>query len=344
MIEAIANSKEDLETGVLMMQAGDDIESDDVEQVGKNHASAKTKKVVKKKAASPKKTDVDPDAKVNRKELDATRLYLREIEGSPLLTAEEEVFYSRKALKGDMDSRKKMIECNLRLVVKIARRYMNRGLALLDLIEEGNLGLIRAVEKFDPEKGFRFSTYATWWIRQTIERALMNQTRTIRLPIHVIKELNVYLRAARELEQTMDTEPTADDIAKMLNKPVANVEKMLGLRDRVTSVDVPVGKENDRPLLEIVADERAPAPPEMLQNDDVMANLGVWLDQLDVKQREVLVRRFGLNNHERTTLEDVGKELGVTRERVRQIQMDALKQLRKILENQGFSEEMLFQD
>ena len=271
-------------------------------------------------------------------------MYLREIEGSPLLTAEEEVFYSRKALKGDMDSRKKMIECNLRLVVKIARRYMNRGLALLDLIEEGNLGLIRAVEKFDPEKGFRFSTYATWWIRQTIERALMNQTRTIRLPIHVIKELNVYLRAARELEQTMDTEPTADDIAKMLNKPVANVEKMLGLRDRVTSVDVPVGKENDRPLLEIVADERMPAPPEMLQNEDVMANLGVWLDQLDVKQREVLVRRFGLNNHERTTLEDVGKELGVTRERVRQIQMDALKQLRKILENQGFTEELLFQD
>jgi RNA polymerase nonessential primary-like sigma factor len=154
----------------------------------------------------------------------------------------------------------------------------------------------------------------------------------------------VYLRAARELEQTMDTEPSADDIAKMLNKPVANVEKMLGLRDRVTSVDVPVGKENDRPLLEIVADERVASPPDMLQNEDVMANLGVWLDQLDTKQREVLVRRFGLNNHERTTLEDVGKELGVTRERVRQIQMDALKQLRKILENQGFSEALLFQD
>jgi len=359
MREAIANSKEELESSVLMMQAGDDIDCNNVDLKDEDHAAksktkkAATKKTVAKKAsskagsggaASAKKTDVDPDAKVNRKELDATRLYLREIEGSPLLTAEEEVFYSRKALKGDMEARKKMIECNLRLVVKISRRYMNRGLALLDLIEEGNLGLIRAVEKFDPEKGFRFSTYATWWIRQTIERALMNQTRTIRLPIHVIKELNVYLRAARELEQTMDTEPTADDIAKMLNKPVAGVEKMLGLRDRVTSVDVPVGKENDRPLLEIVADERVSAPPEMLQNEDVMANLGVWLDQLDIKQREVLVRRFGLNNHERTTLEDVGKELGVTRERVRQIQMDALKQLRKILENQGFTEELLFQD
>jgi RNA polymerase nonessential primary-like sigma factor len=362
MREVIANSKEERESSVLMMQAGDDIDGGNIDLEDENF-SAKSKKVTKKagakaatsstaakastaksSASSAKKTDVDPDAKVNRKELDATRLYLREIEGSPLLTAEEEVFYSRKALKGDMEARKKMIECNLRLVVKISRRYMNRGLALLDLIEEGNLGLIRAVEKFDPEKGFRFSTYATWWIRQTIERALMNQTRTIRLPIHVIKELNVYLRAARELEQTMDTEPTADDIAKMLNKPVAGVEKMLGLRDRVTSVDVPVGKENDRPLLEIVADERVAAPPEMLQNDDVMANLGVWLDQLDTKQREVLVRRFGLNNHERTTLEDVGKELGVTRERVRQIQMDALKQLRKILENQGFTEELLFQD
>ena len=325
--QTVANSKEKLETSELDI---DDIDDQDVEEI-------EDEKIVKK--ASP-----DITGKVNRKELDATRLYLREIEGSPLLTAEEEVYYSRLALKGDMKARSKMIECNLRLVVKIARRYMNRGLALLDLIEEGNLGLIRAVEKFDPEKGFRFSTYATWWIRQTIERALMNQTRTIRLPIHVIKELNVYLRAARKLAQTMDKEPTADDIAKMLNKPVAGVEKMLGLRDRVTSVDVPAGKENDRPLLEIVADDRMPAPPEMLQNEDVLSNLGVWLEQLDVKQREVLVRRFGLNNHERTTLEDVGRELGVTRERVRQIQMDALKQLRKILENQGFSEELLFME
>ena len=195
--------------------------------------------VAKKYAAS---------SSVSRKELDATRLYLREIECSPLLTAEEEVYYARLARKGVESARKKMIECNLRLVVKIARRYMNRGLALLDLIEEGNLGLIRAVEKFDPEKGFRFSTYATWWIRQTVERALMNQTRTIRLPIHVIKELNVYLRAARKLEQTMEHEPTPEEIAEMVDKPVENVEKMLGLRDRVSSVDIPVGKDNDRPV------------------------------------------------------------------------------------------------
>jgi len=347
MRQAIANPGDSIEGLSIMTQSDieqdDDINLEEVDiDIDDQADDALPEKITK--SATVKNDSDNVEAKVNRKELDATRIYLREIEGSPLLTAEEEVFYSRLALKGDMEARKKMIECNLRLVVKISRRYMNRGLALLDLIEEGNLGLIRAVEKFDPEKGFRFSTYATWWIRQTIERALMNQTRTIRLPIHVIKELNVYLRAARKLEQEMDREPTAEDIAKMVNKPVAGVEKMLGLRDRVTSVDVPVGKDNDRPLLEIVADDRIPAPPEMLQNEDVMSNLEVWMGQLEEKQREVLARRFGLYNHERTTLEDVGRELGVTRERVRQIQMDALKQLRKILENQGFTEQLLFQD
>lgn len=308
----------------------DDIEPTDEALMSEEEPKTVKKEVVKKPAS--------------RAELDATRLYLKEIEASPLLTAEEEVYYSRKALKGDKISRAKMIECNLRLVVKISRRYMNRGLALLDLIEEGNLGLIRAVEKFDPERGFRFSTYATWWIRQTIERALMNQTRTIRLPIHVIKEMNVYLRASRHLQQVLDHEPTIDEIAAHCDKPASTVERMLGLRDRVTSVDVPVGKENDRPLLEIIADDNNPEPSLILQDEDVFANLAMWLDQLDVKQREVIVRRFGLNGYERQTLENVGKELGVTRERVRQIQMDALKRMRKILENQGFSEELLLQD
>ena len=277
-------------------------------------------------------------------ELDATRLYLSEIEYSPLLTPEEEVHFARLAQRGIEAGRKKMIECNLRLVVKIARRYMNRGLALLDLIEEGNLGLIRAVEKFDPEKGFRFSTYATWWIRQTIERALMNQTRTIRLPIHVIKEMNIYLRAARKLAQELEHEPTAEEVARLLVKPIGEVKKLLNLSERVTSVDLPIGKESDRPLLDLLPDDTNPEPSAMLQNQDVNNQIDIWLDELEEKQREVVIRRFGLHGYERATLEEVGNELGVTRERVRQIQMDALKRLRKILESRGFSEDTLLKE
>src|SRR5210317_2340939 len=161
--------------------------------------------------------------------LDPTRQYLDEIGISPLLTADEEKMYARRAQNGDESARQRMIESNLRLVVKISRRYINRGLPLLDLIEEGNLGLIHAVKKFDPERGFRFSTYATWWIRQTIERGIMNQTRTIRLPIHVVKEINIYLRAARHLAQTLDHEPSPEEIAGMLDKPINDVKRMLGL-------------------------------------------------------------------------------------------------------------------
>ena len=275
-------------------------------------------------------------------QLDATRLYLNEIGFSKLLTAEEEVFYARLAQKGDAAARRRMIECNLRLVVKIARRYMNRGLALLDLIEEGNLGLIRAVEKFDPERGFRFSTYATWWIRQTIERAIMNQTRTIRLPIHVVKEINVYLRAARQLTQTLDHEPTAEEIADLLDRPLNEVKRMLGLNERVTSVDTPYGKDADKPLLDTIADENAKDPTEHIQADDLSGHLDEWLSKLNEKQREVVERRFGLHGYENSTLEQVANELGVTRERVRQIQMDALKRLRGILEQEGFSIDTIF--
>jgi RNA polymerase nonessential primary-like sigma factor len=270
-------------------------------------------------------------------QLDATRLYLNEIGASKLLTAEEEVHYARLAQKGDAAARRKMIECNLRLVVKIARRYMNRGLALLDLIEEGNLGLIRAVEKFDPERGFRFSTYATWWIRQTIERAIMNQTRTIRLPIHVVKEINTYLRAARSLTQKLDHEPTAEEIADLLEKPIGEVKRMLGLNERTTSVDTPYGKDADKPLLDTIADDKADDPTTLLQADGINAHLDEWLGKLNDKQREVVERRFGLHGYENATLEQVANELGVTRERVRQIQMDALKRLRSILENEGYN-------
>lgn len=276
------------------------------------------------------------------KNLDATQLYLGEIGYSPLLSAEEEVYFARRALKGCEASRKRMIVSNLRLVVKIARRYNNRGLALLDLIEEGNLGLIRAVEKFDPERGFRFSTYATWWIRQTIERAIMNQTRTIRLPIHVVKELNVYLRAARELSQKLDHEPTAEEIAFALDKPVDDVSRMLRLNERITSVDTPIGGENDKALLDILADEKEFGPEENLQDNDIKANIVCWLEDLNPKQREVLARRFGLMGYEPSTLEDVGAEIGLTRERVRQIQVEALRRLRDMLGHQGLTLESLF--
>jgi RNA polymerase nonessential primary-like sigma factor len=275
-------------------------------------------------------------------ELDATRLYLNEIGESRLLSAEEEVRFARLAQQGDEAARQRMIVSNLRLVVKIARRYLNRGLPLLDLIEEGNLGLIRAVEKFDPERGFRFSTYATWWIRQTIERAIMNQTRTVRLPIHVVKEINVYLKATRMLSQQLDHEPTTEEVAELLDKPIAEVKRMLGLNERTASVDTPYGKDADKPLVDMLQDEAAHDPSDDIQDEDIHSNLDHWLEKLNEKQREVVERRFGLHGYEHSTLERVAQELGVTRERVRQIQMDALRRLRDILEKEGFSLESFF--
>ncbi|MCW8847457.1 MAG: RNA polymerase sigma factor RpoS [Sedimenticola sp.] len=309
--------------------------------IAKDAPDLKSRKTEKAEAGVKLISERDED-NTSTAQMDATRLYLSEIGGSKLLTAEEEVTLARLAQKGDMPSRQRMIESNLRLVVKIARRYMNRGLALLDLIEEGNLGLIRAVEKFDPERGFRFSTYATWWIRQTIERAIMNQTRTIRLPIHVVKEINVYLRAARKLTQQLDHEPSADEIADLLDKPIDEVKRMLGLNERITSVDTPFGKNPDKPLLDTIPDINTEDPSDSLQAEGMTANLDEWLNKLNDKQREVVERRFGLHGYENATLEQVANELGVTRERVRQIQMDALKRLRGILEKDGFSVEALF--
>ena len=278
----------------------------------------------------------------SRAVMDATQLYLGEIGFSPLLSAEEEVYFARKALRGDAAARKRMIESNLRLVVKIARRYNNRGLALLDLVEEGNLGLIRAVEKFDPERGFRFSTYATWWIRQTIERAIMNQTRTIRLPIHVVKELNVYLRTARELAHRLDHEPSPEEIAAALDKPVEDVTCMLKLNEKICSVDSPIGGDGDKALLDVLTDERGMGPELETQDDDMRMSVVHWLEQLNPKQKEVLARRFGLLGYEPATLEDVGREIGLTRERVRQIQVEALRRLRDMLTQQGLSVDALF--
>lgn len=276
-----------------------------------------------------------------QKNLDSTQIYLNEIGKAPLLTAKEEVYYSRKQKEGDVAARQRMIESNLRLVVKIARRYLNRGLPLLDLIEEGNLGLIRAVEKFDPEKGFRFSTYATYWIKQFAERALMNQSRTIRLPIHVVKELNVYLRTARELAHHQEHEPTPQEIADKIDCPVAGVNKLFSVNESTSSIDSSVSMDPSFNLLDTLSNNDQLDPYEMVQHGDTTDWIEEWLYELTDRHREVICRRFGLLGHEATTLRAISEEIGLTRERIRQIQVDALKRLRGLLDEQGFNFEDL---
>lgn len=274
--------------------------------------------------------------------VDPTQMYLTEIGYSPLLTPEEEVYYARLVQKGDSKARAKMIESNLRLVVKIARRYYNRGLEFLDIIEEGNLGLLRAVEKFDPERGFRFSTYATWWIRQTIERAIMNQTRTIRLPIHVVRELNSYLAAARELMKKMEHEPSYQEIADAVHRPVADVKNMMELNEHTVSLDAVIGNSegsSSRTLVDTIPDKHKTDPSELLSDEKLVIQLESCLHELNDKQREVLSRRFGLEGYDRQTLEEVGEAIGLTRERVRQIQMSGLKSLREIMLKRGITGE-----
>lgn len=270
--------------------------------------------------------------------LDPARLYMRELGFQPLLTAEEEVTLARKLQKGDEQARNRMIECNLRLVVKIARHYLGRGLDFLDLIEEGNLGLMTAVEKFDPERGFRFSTYATWWIRQTIERAIMNQSRTVRLPIHVIKELNVYLRAAKKLTQELDHEATPEEVAAMVDKPIEDIRRVMQLAPDSTSIDAPLAVDSTRSLAEVLPDENNADPAALVLGSDLEDKLETWLEHLDDRQREVIMRRYGLGGCKVGTLEQVGLAVGLTRERVRQIQQDALQKLRQLLESEGVAD------
>jgi len=288
------------------------------------------------------RSDELASAILHEPQVDVTQLYLNEIGKAPLLTAEEEVALARRNVQGDFEARQTMIERNLRLVVNIAKHYANRGLTLLDLVEEGNLGLIHALEKFDPERGFRFSTYATWWIRQNIERAIMNQSRTIRLPVHIIKELNIYLRAKRHLETHGVTDATSEDIAALTDHPVADVRRIMQLNERVASLDAPLDVDPTLSLGEAIADDNAHLPDDMLQLEEIEHHVHEWLTQLNDKQRWVIERRFGLNNCESCTLEDLALELQVTRERVRQIQMESLRVLRQLLRRRGVSKDELF--
>jgi RNA polymerase nonessential primary-like sigma factor len=276
---------------------------------------------------------------------DITQIYLNEIGQNALLTATEELACARATRAGDFDARQKMIEHNLRLVVSIAKHYLNRGLTLADLIEEGNLGLIHALEKFDPERGFRFTTYATWWIRQSIERAIMSQSRTVRLPAHVVKELNVVLRALRHLETQgilgEGRDPTLDDVAHLLGKPVEQVRKLLGYREHITSLDAPLDIDQGLSFGDQLTDDDAPSPELLLHNSEIENWIRQWLEELSDRQRRVIERRYGLNGTDVATLEQLAGELGVTRERVRQIQSEALEKLRARLRVRGLSRDAL---
>lgn len=290
--------------------------------------------------------DMEIDAEISGKFpgavcVDPTTLYLNEIGYTPLLNAEQEVQLARRVLTGDTDCKKRMIEANLRLVVAIAKRYQNRGLSLLDLIAEGNLGLIRAVEKFDPELGYRFSTYATWWIKQTIDRALMNQARTIRLPIHVLKDLGQCLKTVEQLRERDGREPPLELLATELGKPLKVVKKLLQFNTRIYSANVPAQDSVDSTLLDSLPDDAIGDPQLILQEENLQDSVEQWLGRLSDRQSEVVARRFGLRGYESGTLEDVGKEIGLTRERVRQIQIEALTKLRRILEREGFSADCL---
>jgi RNA polymerase nonessential primary-like sigma factor len=277
---------------------------------------------------------------------DITQVYLHEIGATPLLTAAEEIKLARAARDGDFVARQHMIEANLRLVVSIARHYRHRGLPLDDLIEEGNLGLIHALEKFDPERGFRFSTYATWWVRQTIERAIMNQSRTVRLPVYVIKELNIVLRAMRRLDRqrgAQDGPPGAmlDDVAHLLDRPVEEVRRLLVLNERSASLDSALDIDPDLSMSDSIADDAAEDPAAHLAQQEAEVLVADWVTQLTDRQRLVVERRYGLGGQDATTLEHIATDLGLTRERVRQIQMEALSKLRKRITRDGLTSEAL---
>ena len=274
--------------------------------------------------------------------VDASKLYLQEIGYSPLLTAKGEIDLARKVQKGDKKARKKMIESNLRLVVSIARQYFASGMDLLDLIEEGNIGLIRAVEKFDPEMGFRFSTYATRWIRQAIDRSIMNQSRTIRLPIHVAQELQSYRRKIRELAKKLDHKPTNKELTKAINKPEAEIQRVMSLDNNTISIDAPMfGEDKNTTFADVIADKNNIDPLQKIEDEDIIMLVDKWLNQLSSLQKEIIARRFGLCGYERSTLKEVGKSMKINGEKIRQVQNMGLKKLRGIMFDYGVSKEII---
>jgi RNA polymerase nonessential primary-like sigma factor len=275
---------------------------------------------------------------------DTTQHYLNQIGTRPLLTAPEELYFATLAKQGDFASRQKMIEHNLRLVVSIAKHYINRGVALLDLIEEGNLGLMRAIDKFEPERGFRFSTYATWWIRQSIERAIMNQARTVRLPVHMVRELNQILRAKYHLEaQHHDgRDATAEDIAHLVDRPVEEVQDVLTLSEHAASLDTPLDNDPQASLIDLLPGAQEGNPDAQAECHEMSILIRDWLKGLPDKQRIVITRRFGLDNDDPSTLEQLAVEMGITRERVRQVQQEALIKLKRSLLARGVGKDALF--
>lgn len=259
---------------------------------------------------------------------DPVRMYLKEIGKVPLLSADEEIELAKRMADGDEDAKKRLAEANLRLVVSIAKRYVGRGMLFLDLIQEGNLGLIKAVEKFDYQKGFKFSTYATWWIRQAITRAIADQARTIRIPVHMVETINKLIRVSRQLLQELGREPLPEEIAKEMDMPVERVREILKISQEPVSLETPIGEEEDSHLGDFIQDDNVPVPAEAAAQTLLKEQLNEVLDTLTEREQKVLRLRFGMNDGRARTLEEVGKEFDVTRERIRQIEAKALRKLR----------------
>jgi RNA polymerase nonessential primary-like sigma factor len=322
--------------------AGDSDDFDHAEDLARNDEDAPPGDAPQ---AAVRETDPDDFRAILQAELtaDTIQYYLNRISAKPLLTVQEEQHYSILAREGNFAARQVMIERNLRLVVSIAKGYLNRGVPLLDLIEEGNLGLMHAIEKFEPARGFRFSTYATWWIRQSVERAIMNQARTVRLPVHVIRELNQVLRAKRLLEKNPDhtaqqgerREASIDDIAHLTGKTPEEIADILALNEHTASLDAPLDFDPASSLLDLLADDHGEAPDVEVQHHELEVLTRTWLSRLSDKHRHVVERRFGLNNIEPATLEQLADEMGLTRERVRQIQQEALLRLKRYFASNG---------